>query len=45
VVVGSAQVGEGLAGTKQCEIIVRMASIGVDGPTGGYVDDRGTVPW
>jgi NAD(P)-dependent dehydrogenase (short-subunit alcohol dehydrogenase family) len=27
------------------EIIVRMASIGADGPTGGYFDVTGTVPW
>ena len=26
-------------------IIVRMASIGPDGPTGAYVDRHGTVPW
>ena len=27
------------------EIIVRMATIGGDGPTGGYFDAAGTVPW
>lgn len=27
------------------EIIVRMALIGPDGPTGGYVDAEGTLPW
>jgi NAD(P)-dependent dehydrogenase (short-subunit alcohol dehydrogenase family) len=27
------------------EIIVRMATIGTDGPTGGYFDAAGTVPW
>ena len=27
------------------EIIVRMASIGPDGPTGGYVSAAGPVPW
>ncbi|AUI57293.1 SDR family oxidoreductase [Amycolatopsis sp. BJA-103] len=27
------------------EIIVRMASIGPDGPTGGYFDDSGPLPW
>ena len=27
------------------EIIVRMASIGPDGPTGGYFSAAGTVPW
>ena len=27
------------------EIIVRMATIGADGPTGGYFDASGTVPW
>jgi NAD(P)-dependent dehydrogenase (short-subunit alcohol dehydrogenase family) len=36
---GTQSVPEGAA------IIVRMASIGPDGPTGGYFDARGTVPW
>jgi NAD(P)-dependent dehydrogenase (short-subunit alcohol dehydrogenase family) len=27
------------------EIIVRMASLGPDGPTGGYFDAAGLVPW
>ncbi|KUL22717.1 SDR family NAD(P)-dependent oxidoreductase [Streptomyces regalis] len=27
------------------EIIVRMAQVGPDGPTGGYFDTAGTVPW
>jgi NAD(P)-dependent dehydrogenase (short-subunit alcohol dehydrogenase family) len=27
------------------EIIVRMASIGPDGPTGGYFSAAGPVPW
>ncbi len=27
------------------EIIVRMATIGTDGPTGGYFDATGPVPW
>jgi NAD(P)-dependent dehydrogenase (short-subunit alcohol dehydrogenase family) len=27
------------------EIIVRMAQIGHDGPTGGYFDANGTLPW
>ena len=27
------------------EIIVRMATIGADGPTGGYFDVSGPVPW
>ena len=27
------------------EIIVRMAQVGPDGPTGGYFDRHGTVPW
>ena len=27
------------------EIIVRMAQISHDGPTGGYFDARGTLPW
>ena len=27
------------------EVIVQMAAIGSDGPTGGFVDRRGPVPW
>ncbi|MEW9529596.1 SDR family NAD(P)-dependent oxidoreductase [Microbispora sp. NPDC049125] len=27
------------------EIIVRMAQVGPDGPTGGYFDVEGTLPW
>lgn len=27
------------------EIIVRMAQVGPDGPTGGYFDARGPLPW
>ncbi|MDX8034319.1 SDR family NAD(P)-dependent oxidoreductase [Lentzea sp. BCCO 10_0856] len=27
------------------EIIVRMAQVGPDGPTGGYFDAQGTLPW
>jgi len=27
------------------EIIVRMAQVGPDGPTGGYFDTQGTLPW
>jgi NAD(P)-dependent dehydrogenase (short-subunit alcohol dehydrogenase family) len=27
------------------EIIVRMAQVGPDGPTGGYFDAAGTIPW
>jgi NAD(P)-dependent dehydrogenase (short-subunit alcohol dehydrogenase family) len=27
------------------EIIVRMAQAGPDGPTGGYFDAEGTLPW
>jgi hypothetical protein len=27
------------------EIIVRMAQVGTDGPTGAYVDAEGTLPW
>ena len=26
-------------------IIVRMAQVGADGPTGGYFDASGVVPW
>ena len=36
---GTQTVGEG------AEIIVRMASIGPDGPTGGYFSAAGPVPW
>jgi hypothetical protein len=25
--------------------IVAMARVGADGPTGGFFDDRGPVPW
>jgi NAD(P)-dependent dehydrogenase (short-subunit alcohol dehydrogenase family) len=27
------------------EIIVRMAQVGADGPTGGYYDVNGALPW
>jgi hypothetical protein len=27
------------------EIIVRMAQLGPEGPTGGYVTTEGTLPW
>jgi hypothetical protein len=31
---------------KECaEIIVRMALFGTDGPTGGYFDANGALPW
>ena len=36
---GTQTIGEG------AEIIVRMAQIGPDGPTGAYLDRHGTVPW
>jgi NAD(P)-dependent dehydrogenase (short-subunit alcohol dehydrogenase family) len=36
---GTQTIGEG------AEIIVRMAQIGPDGPTGAYVDRHGPVPW
>ncbi len=36
---GTQTVGQG------AEIIVRMATIGADGPTGGYFDATGPVPW
>jgi NAD(P)-dependent dehydrogenase (short-subunit alcohol dehydrogenase family) len=39
----------GHAGTQTveegAEIIVRMAQVGPDGPTGGFVDAGGTLPW
>ncbi|MEW2403392.1 SDR family NAD(P)-dependent oxidoreductase [Streptomyces sp. NPDC046862] len=30
---------------EAAEIIVRMAQVGPDGPTGGYFDTAGTLPW
>ena len=27
------------------EIIVRMAQVGPDGPTGGFFDAKGPLPW
>lgn len=30
---------------ESAEIIVRMAQIGPDGPTGGYYDTHGALPW
>jgi NAD(P)-dependent dehydrogenase (short-subunit alcohol dehydrogenase family) len=36
---GTQTIGEG------AEVIVRMAQIGPDGPTGAYFDRHGTVPW
>ncbi|HEX4212334.1 MAG TPA: SDR family NAD(P)-dependent oxidoreductase [Candidatus Dormibacteraeota bacterium] len=30
---------------KGAEIIVRMAQVGADGPTGGYFDASGPIPW
>jgi len=36
---GTQTIGEG------AEIIVRMAQIGPDGPTGAYLDRHGPVPW
>lgn len=39
----------GHAGTQTVEegagIIVRMAQVGPDGPTGGYFDAEGPLPW
>jgi hypothetical protein len=39
----------GRRGTKTvrqgAEIIVRMAMIGPDGPTGIFTDEQGRVPW
>jgi NAD(P)-dependent dehydrogenase (short-subunit alcohol dehydrogenase family) len=26
-------------------IVVRLATLGADGPTGGFFDDDGVVPW
>lgn len=30
---------------RGAEIIIRMARLGPDGPTGGYVDAQGPLPW
>jgi hypothetical protein len=30
---------------KGAEIIVRMAQVPPDGPTGGYFDANGALPW
>lgn len=30
---------------EAAEVIVRLALLGDDGPTGGYFDERGPVPW
>ena len=39
----------GHAGHKSVEegarAIVALATVGADGPTGGFFDDRGIVPW
>jgi hypothetical protein len=32
-------------GKEGAEIIVRMALSGTDGPTGGYFDAKGALPW
>jgi hypothetical protein len=31
--------------TEGAEIIVRMATVGADGPTGTFQDRNGTMPW
>jgi hypothetical protein len=31
--------------SQGAEIIVRMATVGSDGPTGTFVEQAGTVPW
>lgn len=30
---------------EAAQIIVRMAQVGPDGPTGGYFNAQGTLPW
>ena len=30
---------------QAAEIVVRLATLGADGPTGGYFDEKGPVPW
>jgi NAD(P)-dependent dehydrogenase (short-subunit alcohol dehydrogenase family) len=30
---------------QAAEIVVHLATLGDDGPTGGYFDDDGRVPW
>jgi NAD(P)-dependent dehydrogenase (short-subunit alcohol dehydrogenase family) len=37
--------GRGWSVEDGARIIVRMATIGADGPTGTFVDDTGTIPW
>jgi NAD(P)-dependent dehydrogenase (short-subunit alcohol dehydrogenase family) len=38
--------GKGLRTVQQAaEVIVRLATLGPDGPTGGYFDDNGPVRW
>jgi NAD(P)-dependent dehydrogenase (short-subunit alcohol dehydrogenase family) len=31
--------------TQGAEIAVRLAALPADGPTAGYFDENGTVPW
>ncbi len=37
--------GQGWSVEEGADIIVRMATIGPDGPTGTFVEAVGTVPW
>jgi NAD(P)-dependent dehydrogenase (short-subunit alcohol dehydrogenase family) len=41
----TATTGAGWSVEEGAEIIVRMATIGPDGPTGTFVEAAGTVPW
>jgi hypothetical protein len=41
-----ASTGTGTQTVEQgAQIIVRMAQVGPDGPTGGYFDTTGPLPW
>lgn len=31
--------------SQGAEIAIKMAMVGADGPSGGFVDENGTVPW
>jgi NAD(P)-dependent dehydrogenase (short-subunit alcohol dehydrogenase family) len=37
--------GQFLPATQGAEIIVRVATIGADGPTGTFQDRNGAMPW
>ena len=42
----SASLNTGIQTVEQgAEIVVRTAQVGPDGPTGGYFDAEGPLPW